>query len=101
MYQEKLIDAFHDAFELANLAAPKLNPPVREPYSDFAKWLFGDQANWGEAHTRLANVQNIPATFSSNKNDKSNLNDVVVYCNMDRYRKIKAGLYRDTDLSES
>ncbi len=85
---------------MAALGEKSLLPPVKDPYKSFASWLFGDQAGWGEAQTRLANVKNIPATYSTNKNDKSNLNDVVVYCNMDRYQKIKAGPYRDRDLSE-
>ena len=54
-------------------------------HCNIATYLFGDPEKWGEAETRLSNVRNIPATFSTNIRDISNKDELVVFCNMDRY----------------
>ena len=81
---DKLQPAFTEAFRLAAQGAADLTGHMSPDVENLAGWLFG--MNEAEAQRRLGNVQRIPATFSTNIRDLSNLNDVVVYCNMDRYQ---------------
>ncbi|KAL2056439.1 hypothetical protein ABVK25_003462 [Lepraria finkii] len=83
-YVDKLQPAFTEAFSLAARGAADLAGHMSPDVENLAGWLFG--TNEAEAQRRLGNVQRIPATFSTNIRDLSNLNDVVVYCNMDRYQ---------------
>lgn len=73
--------------------------------ANLATWLFGPTSNWAEADSRLSGVKNIPWTgsFTTDKTDKSNTNNIIVYCDLDRYvtpsdpQKVAAGLHYDPD----
>ncbi|KAL9637155.1 MAG: hypothetical protein Q9164_002379 [Protoblastenia rupestris] len=103
-YTEQLKSASSEAFELAAQAASDLDGDVKPPVAAIAGWLFGDPPAWDEAKKRLGNVKNIPATFSTDKKDMSNPNDIIVYCNMERYKQTDredSALYDpDTDTYE-
>jgi hypothetical protein len=65
--------------------------------------LFGQKENWSEAGTRLAGAKNIPwsGTFTTDKTDRSNTHNIIIYCNLDRYTLSTdpqhKGLYLDPD----
>lgn len=71
---------------MAANGASKLQSNSNPSVVAIAGWLFGDSQNWAEAQTRLDNVKKIPVTYGTNVADRSNQDDVVVYCNMDRYQ---------------
>ena len=71
---------------MAANAATQLQGNLKPPVAAIAGWLFGGTGNWAEAQTRLSNVKNIPATYGTDITDTSNPNDVIVYCNLNRYQ---------------
>ena len=82
-YVDKLQPAFTEAFSLTARGAVDLTGNIPPDVANLAGLLFGDAGNWPEAQRRLGNVPLIPATFSTNTQDLSNLNDIIVCCNMD------------------
>ena len=74
---------------MAAKGATKLHGTSNSNVAAIAGWLFGDKSRWAESQTRLSNVKNIPATYGKDITDTSNPNDVIVYCNLDRYQPTK------------
>ena len=101
---------FTNAFTNANEAQLALaENPLDSDVEELAGWLFGASTNYAIAQTRLQNVGNIPQTFTSDsmaivgisptsllvcihtkkdlETNKSDMANIVVYCNLNRYQK--------------